>query len=212
MHLDRLFVLERVLAQLDQLAIERLFQTVILRSRYNAARPPAPTSGLCRIALRSMWRAFQCSIASLASRHSTCPTISSSVRKPNCAMYSRNSSRDEHHEVDHVLGLALELLAQLRVLGRDPDRAGIEMADPHHDAARGDQRRGREAEFLGAEQRRDRHVAAGLELAVGLDADAPAQIVQHQGLLGLGQAQLPRRSRVLDRTAAARRRCRRRVR
>ena len=36
------------------------------------------------------------------------------------------------------------------------------------------QRSGREAEFLGAEQRRDHHVAAGLELAVDLDHDPVA--------------------------------------
>ena len=50
-----------------------------------------------------------------------------------------------------------------------------------------DQRRGGEAELLGAQQRGDGHVAAGLQFAVGLDADAPAQVVQHQHLLRFGQ-------------------------
>ena len=58
-----------------------------------------------------------------------------------------------------------------------------------------DQRRGGEAELLGAEQRGDDDVAAGLQLAVGLHADAAAQIVQHQHLLRFGQAQLPRECR-----------------
>ena len=40
--------------------------------------------------------------------------------------------------VDHVLGLAGELLAQLRILGRDPDGAGVEMTLAHHDAAERD--------------------------------------------------------------------------
>ena len=48
---------------------------------------------------------------------------------------------DEEHEVDDVLGLAGEFLAQLRVLRGDADRAGVQMADAHHDAAGGDQRR-----------------------------------------------------------------------
>ena len=69
---------------------------------------------------------------------------------------------DEAEEVLDELRLAGELLAQLRVLRRDADRAGVEMADAHHDAARDDERRGREAELLGAEQRRDDDVAAGL--------------------------------------------------
>ena len=56
-----------------------------------------------------------------------------------------------------------------------------------------------EAELLGAEQRGDRDVAAGLQLAVGLDADAAAQVVHHQHLLRLGEAELPRDAGVLDR-------------
>ena len=57
----------------------------------------------------------------------------------------------EAHEVDHVLGLALVLGTQLRVLRRDACGAGVQVADAHHDAARGHQRRGGEAELLGAE-------------------------------------------------------------
>ena len=106
-----------------------------------------------------------------------------------------------HHEqvVDDVLGLAGEALAQLGILGRDPHRAGVEVALAHHDAAERDQRRGGEAVLLGAEQRRDHDVAPGLELAVGLQRHARAQVVEHQRLVGLGQAQLPRQARVLDR-------------
>ena len=61
-----------------------------------------------------------------------------------------------------------------------------------------DQRRGGEAEFLGAEQGGDDHVAAGLQLAVGLDDDAAAQVVQQQGLVGFGQAEFPGHAGVLD--------------
>ena len=82
---------------------------------------------------------------------------------------------DEHEEVLDELGLAVEPLAQHRVLGGHADRAGVEVADPHHDAAGDHQRRGGETELLGAEQRRDHHVATGLELAVDLDDDAVAQ-------------------------------------
>ena len=62
-------------------------------------------------------------------------------------------------------------------------------------AARHDERRGGEAELLGAEQRGDDDVAAGLQLAVGLHDDAVAQAVEQQRLLGLGQAELPRARR-----------------
>ncbi len=72
------------------------------------------------------------------------------------------------------------------------------MALAHHDAAERDQRRGGEAEFLGAEDRGDHDVAAGLEAAVGLQHDAAAQIVQHQRLVRFGDAEFPRQAGVLD--------------
>ncbi len=73
------------------------------------------------------------------------------------------------------------------------------MADAHHDAARDDEGGGRETELLGAEERGDHHVSAGLELAVDLDDDAVAEAVEEEDLLRFGEAQLPRDARVLDR-------------
>ena len=89
------------------------------------------------------------------------------------------------------LGLPRVPGPECRVLGGDPHRAGVEVADPHHDAARDHQRGGGEPELLGPEQGADDHVPARLHLAVDLDDDAVAQIVGQQGLLGLGQAELP---------------------
>ncbi len=97
-----------------------------------------------------------------------------------------------------MLGLARELLAQHRVLRGHAHRAGVQVALAHHDAALHHQRRGGEAELIGTQQGADDHVAARLHLAVGLHADAAAQVVEHQGLLGLGQADLPGDARVLD--------------
>ena len=117
---------------------------------------------------------------------------------------------DEGHEIDDVLGLAGEVLAQLRVLGGDADRAGVFLADAHHQAADGDERRGGEAVFLGTEQRGDGDIAAGLELAVGFEHDAAAEIVEQQDLVGFREAEFPWGAGVVDRGRRARRRCRRR--
>ena len=106
---------------------------------------------------------------------------------------------DVLEEVHDVLGLAGVTLAQDRVLRRDAHGAGVEVADPHHDAARDHQRRRGEAVLLGTEQRGDDDVTTGLELAVGLHDDPVAQAVEQQGLLGLGQAELPGTARVLER-------------
>ncbi|SLE02669.1 Uncharacterised protein [Mycobacteroides abscessus subsp. massiliense] len=70
------------------------------------------------------------------------------------------------------------------------------MTHPHHDAAGDHQRSGRKTELLAAEQHRDHHVTAGLELAVDLHDDAVTQTIEQQRLLRLGQAELPRRTRM----------------
>ena len=80
------------------------------------------------------------------------------------------------------------------------------MADAHHDAAHHDERRRGEAVFLGAEQRGDHDIAAGLHLTVGLDDDAVAQLVEDEHLLRLRQSELPRKPGVLE--AGERRRTR----
>jgi hypothetical protein len=109
----------------------------------------------------------------------------------------------EHEaEVDHVLRLARELLAQDRVLGGDADRAGVEVALAHHNASHHDKGRRRHAVLFGTEQRRDRQIATGLQRTVRLHDDLAAQIVQHERLVGLRQTELPRETAVLDRGPA----------
>ena len=69
------------------------------------------------------------------------------------------------------------------------------MARAHHQAALGEQQRGAERVLVGAEQRRDDDVAAGLEAAVDAEPDAAAQVVRDERLLRLGEAELPRARR-----------------
>ena len=69
----------------------------------------------------------------------------------------------------------------------------------HHDAAERDERRGRKTELFGAEERRDRDVAAGLQLTVGLQHHARAQVVHHERLVRFGDAEFPRHAGVFDR-------------
>ena len=144
--------------------------------------------------------AFQCASAMEASILSTRPTISSTVRKPSLAMCWRICSAMKKKKLTTCSGWPVKRARKHRVLRRDADRAGIQVALAHHDAAHGDQRRGGEAEFLGAEQRGDHDIAAGLQLAVGLHLDAAAQIVEQQHLLRFGEAKFPGQARMLDRT------------
>ena len=107
-------------------------------------------------------------------------------------------------EVDDVLRLTGEPLAQLRILRGDPHRTGVEMALPHHDAADHDERRRGNAEFLGAEHGGDHHVLGRADHAVGLHDDPPAEVVHHEHLVRLGEAELPRQPAVHDRGLRAR--------
>ena len=119
-------------------------------------------------------------------------------------MYSRTCSARKKKKLTTCSGWPGESRAQHRVLRGDADRAGVEMAFAHHDAAHRNQRRSGEAELFGAEQSGNHHVAPGLQLSVGLHPDAAAQIVEQQHLLRLGKPKLPRNARVLD---GAERRC-----
>ncbi len=66
---------------------------------------------------------------------STRPTISSTRAEAEAGHVLAEVLGDEAEEVDDVLGLAGEELAQLLVLRGHSDRAGVEVALAHHDAA-----------------------------------------------------------------------------
>ena len=106
---------------------------------------------------------------------------------------------DEEEVIDHVFWSAGEARTQDRVLSRHADGAGVEVAFAHHDAADRDERRRRESELICAQQRADSDVPASAQAAVDLHRDPPAQLIQHQRLLRLCEADFPRRSGVRQR-------------
>ncbi len=73
------------------------------------------------------------------------------------------------------------------------------MALPDQQAAHRDERGGAEAEFLGAEDRGNDDVTAGLDAAIGTELYAVPQPVQHEHLMYLGQAHFPRDAGIFDR-------------
>ena len=105
---------------------------------------------------------------------------------------------DEEEVIHHVLGLAGKFLTQHRVLRGHAHRTGVEVAFAHHDAAFDHQRRGGKTEFIRAQQCANRYIATSFHLTVGLHANASAQAVQHQGLLGFGQTDFPGAASVFD--------------
>ena len=106
---------------------------------------------------------------------------------------------DKNHEVHDIFRLAREALSELLVLCGHAGRTGVLGADSHHHAAHADQRCCRKAVFLCAEQGGDRDIAAAHQLSVSLDDDTVSQTVLKQGLMRLGDAELPRQASVMDR-------------
>ena len=116
---------------------------------------PRAARRVARACERSTPRAFQCSIASSAVEQ---VDATDRILEASESQRGQDLARllgDEEEEVDDVLRRALESLAKLGILCRDPDRARVQVTGPHHDAASGDQRRGREAHLVGAQQRSD---------------------------------------------------------
>jgi hypothetical protein len=101
-------------------------------------------------------------------------------------------------EVDDVLGSSSELLAKLRILGSDTNRASVQMALAHEDTAHSDERSGSKAPFFSTKQTSQGNITTSLELAISLDNNTTTKIVKYQSLVSLSQTQLPRETSVLD--------------
>src|SRR5882672_6051563 len=195
---DLLAALERWPGQLDQAVVERLVQAVILLFAVIARDFGGHLRSLED--LREI-EALRLPVLE-ALLHVEKFRAPDEIVDPADAELSHQLTRflgDEEEIIDHVLGLALELLAQRRVLGGHAHRAGVQVALPHHDAALDDEWRGCESELVGAEQRTDDHIAPGLHLSVDLHGNAPAQAVQNQRLLGFREPEFPGGAGVHDR-------------
>ena len=106
---------------------------------------------------------------------------------------------DEEEEIDDMLGQTHKALAQDGILRGHANRAGVEMAFAHHDAACRNQRRGGKAELVSSEQRTNDHVATGTDTTVDLHRNARAEMVLDQCLMRFRKTDFPRATGMLDR-------------
>ena len=196
---DRGLVVDRILRVVDQFVIERFLEPVILLRR----AVPAHARWNRRIVenRRKVQPARLPMLQSLV--HFEHVDAAHHLFHPAEAQLRHDLPhllRNEEEEIDDVLRLTRELRAQHRILRGDADRASVQMAFAHHDAAQSHQRHGGESELFGAQQRRDGNVAPGLEFPVRLHYNAAAQIVHHENLLRFREPQFPGRARVLERS------------
>ena len=73
------------------------------------------------------------------------------------------------------------------------------MAFSHHNTTQHNQGRGAKGKFFGSQDGRQDNIAPGFKLAVGLQADTSAQVVQQQGLVGFGDPEFKRQPSMFDR-------------
>ena len=99
----------------------------------------------------------------------------------------------------HLIGCAGEFGAQVLILGGDAHRTSVEVALPHHFAAHCQQRECPKAKPFGAQQSRHHYVASSAHAAVSLQHNSLSLSVGNQGMVRLGDAELPRGPSVLDR-------------
>ena len=197
-HLDPLAALERGRCGLDQLPVEGVGEWRVLRAH-------APHGGALRsVGLREEGAQVDPALLPLLDRVVGLEQVDAAdeilvAAHPEPRHDLARLLGDVEEEVDDVLRLAGEALAQLGILGGDPDGARVEVAGAHHHAARRDQRRGGEADLVGTEEGSNDDVASRLDLAVRLHPDARAEVVAHERLLRLGEADLPRDAGEQDR-------------
>ena len=72
------------------------------------------------------------------------------------------------------------------------------MALAHHDAAHGNQRSRREAPLLGTKHTGNSDVPSSTKLTISLDGDTAAKVIQNKGLVSFSEAELPRKTGVLN--------------
>ena len=118
--------------------------------------------------------------------------------EPQLGHYLPQVLGQKEEVVDNGFRLACESLSKLRVLGRNADGAGVQMALAQHDAAQGYQGPRGEPELLCPKKTCDGNVPASLQLTVRLNHDAAAEVVHQQDLVCLRKPQLPRETGVLD--------------
>ena len=147
---DGCAILDGILRHLDQFVIERLFEPVILLDQ---VAPPHVARHRRVIQHCGEVDALGLPVRDVFALHEA-------IHAADHFVYGAESElrhdlpqvfRDEEKEIDHVLGLAHELLAEFRVLRRHAHRTRIQVALAHHDAAHRNQRHRGKSEFLRAQ-------------------------------------------------------------
>jgi hypothetical protein len=189
---------ERRLGERDELDVERLVEPVVLRDDLGDRRA---LGQLGQVQHRREVEPGGLPVVDGAGgvEHLDVADRLLQARKPSDARISRTSWAMYSKKVTTNSALPEYFSrSSLRCVG-DADRAGVEVADAHHDAA--DTTSGAVAKPYSsapssAPMTTSRPV---LSWPVDLHDDAVAQAVEQQRLLRLGQAQLPRRAGVLER-------------
>mmetsp|Transcript_57240 Transcript_57240/g.149089 ORF Transcript_57240/g.149089 Transcript_57240/m.149089 type:complete len:462 (-) Transcript_57240:3115-4500(-) len=197
-------VLEGGCSSKDKLPVEHVGQLVILRHTAEHAALRLRSHGLQRPSWPQQVGEVQVCCFPMLLQVRTGPQ---QVCSPDelCKASTAQRSHDlsdvlRHHEevIDEVLWLASELLPEFRILRCNTHGARVQVALAHHDATQGDERRRGHRNLLCPKQSGHDDIAPGSDLAVSLHSHSVPQPVQHERLVGLSDADLPRQATMLD--------------
>ena len=105
---------------------------------------------------------------------------------------------NELHEVHYIFRLAHKSLTKLRILRSYTHRAGILVADTHHDTSECHKRCCSKTIFLSSKHCCDCDISACHQLAIGLNDYFFTEAVSDKGLMSLSYTKLPRHSCIMD--------------
>ena len=86
---------------------------------------------------------------------------------------------NKSHKVNDIFRFSGKTLTKLRILGCDTNRAGIQVADTHHDASHGYKRSGCKTEFFRTKDGCNGNITAAHQFSVCLDPDLVTKAVHN---------------------------------
>ena len=194
---DRMATFNRRFCQFDQLMVQSLIKAVVL---ILAVVDSYLWSGIWFIQQRGQIQAFGFPVINCCANFQTVP-LANHLVEPAITQFGHELPDFLCYiceEIDDMLRCAWEQLPQFRILGRNTNRARVQMTFAHHDTALRNQGRGGDAKFVGAQHGTYHHVPTRAQAAVHLHRNAAAQAVHDQRLMGFRQSNFPWTAGALD--------------
>ena len=104
--------------------------------------------------------------------------------------------------LDDMFGLTIKFGSKFWILGRDTNRASVEVTLSHHYASERNKRSSSKAPLFRAKQTSNSNIPTSTDLTISLHNNTTTQIIEDECLVSLSKTKLPRETGVLDTSPA----------